>query len=316
MKKLVLSLLLAVLPLALFGASGTAIPGGNQAAPYIINKSGAYYLAANRVMTTKGQAAIQIDASDVTLDLNGYTLSYADIEGAGYGITVTTSNVEIRNGSVITVPYAAISASGGTGVRIIDVRLADTGGIRAFSYATLIERCHIIDSHGSAVNLGGWASVLKDCHIRYVQPYSASGLSYGVYVSTYCKAVGNHIGYTDGAAIYCAGSYAILQDNQVVEANKSKANDAAGILVFGSNVSLRGNTVHDAAGMGIKITEQASGCMVDNNLVCRTSKTGALAGAGIVSQHASTLLRGNLGSGNAGGLTAGNFVNGGGNQGN
>jgi hypothetical protein len=106
MKKLVLSILLTVLPLALFGASGTAIPGGNQAAPFVINKPGAYYLAANRVMTTKGQAvgAIQIDASDVTLDLNGYTLGYVDVDGSGSGILVNGSNVEIRNGSINTCP--------------------------------------------------------------------------------------------------------------------------------------------------------------------------------------------------------------------
>jgi hypothetical protein len=77
------SLLLAAVPPGLFAASGTAIPGGNQTAPFVIAKPGAYHLAANRVMTATGKPAIEITASDVTLDLNGSTLGYIDSTGAG-----------------------------------------------------------------------------------------------------------------------------------------------------------------------------------------------------------------------------------------
>ncbi|HEX2100217.1 MAG TPA: hypothetical protein VHF69_06130 [Candidatus Synoicihabitans sp.] len=78
MKNLILSCLLAVLPLSLFAASGTAIPGGNQNTPFVIDKPGAYYLAANRTMTKLNVwAAIEIKADNVTLDLNGFTLGLA-----------------------------------------------------------------------------------------------------------------------------------------------------------------------------------------------------------------------------------------------
>jgi hypothetical protein len=316
MKKFVLSILLAVLPLALFGASGTAIPGGNQAAPFIINKPGAYYLAANRVMTTKGGSAIEITASDVTLDLNGYTLSYVDSEGAGTGVTVTSSNVEIRNGSICTVPYNAIFTKTGAGIRIIDVRMADTGGITLNSEGSRVERCHIVDSRGFAVSLSGWGSVLTDCQIHYVQPFPGSTASYGVYVSTYCRVIGNDFDATNGPAIYCTGARAAINDNQVTRANLSKSSEAAGILVTSGNVSLRGNAVLETQGTGIHIAQNAIGCVVDHNVVNRTVTTGPLVGAGIVSQTPTTILRGNLGSSNGGGLIVGTFVDGGNNVGN
>lgn len=316
MKKLLLSLLFAVLPLSAFAASGTAIPGGSQSTPFVINKPGAYYLAANRVMTATGLNAIQIEAPDVTLDLNGFTLSFTNINGTGYGIMITSENVEIRNGSITTVPYGAIRSVGGAATRVIDVRVSDSAGIQLVSSASLVERCHIIDSRGQAVLLGGHGCTLKDSHIYYVEPFAGSSTSHGVYASTACKVVGNHFESTRGSAIYCPGSGALIADNHVYEANLGKSSSAAGILASGSHVRVRGNSVYGCLGAGITLTENSYGCVVENNVVGRTEAASPLVGSAIVSQVPSTILRGNMGMGNAGGLIAGNFIDGGNNVGN
>jgi hypothetical protein len=316
MKKLILSLILGILPLALFGASGTAIPGGNQAAPFIINKPGAYYLAANRVMTTKGGSAIEITASDVTLDLNGYTLSYADTQGSGTGIIVNGSSAEIMNGSISTVPSNAVFVPVGVaGVRIIDLRIADTRGIKTSGDSTLIERCHIIDSRAAAADLGGWQNVLKDCYIEIVQPTALNAGGYGVYASSAARVIGNYIGRTHGGGIFCTGPHSVVKDNQLVETNQGKTSDAAGIRVGANYVQVSGNTIQRAFGAGIKISSGV-GCIVERNVVFRTEIAGSAIGVGFDSQNGSTILRGNLGTGNAGGLTAGPFINGGDNLGN
>jgi hypothetical protein len=52
----------------------TTIPGGPTVAPFVISTSGNYYLAANRTFFGFGPAIV-INASEVTLDLNGRTLS-------------------------------------------------------------------------------------------------------------------------------------------------------------------------------------------------------------------------------------------------
>jgi hypothetical protein len=316
MKKIILSFLLAVLPIALLGASGTAIPGGNQAAPFIISKPGAYYLAANRVMTTKGGSAIQIDASDVTLDLNGFTLSYPDTEGAGTGIIVKGSSVEIANGSISTVPYNAIFVPNGpAGVRIIDLRIADTMGIKTYGSSTLIERCHIIDSRASAADLGGWQNTLKDCSIEVVQPNAANAGGYGVYASVGSRVIGNYIGRTYLGGIFCTGSHSVVKDNQLVDTNQGKSADSAGIRVVANYVHISGNTIQHAFGAGIRISS-GNGCIVERNVVCLTEAASPALGVAFVSQSVSTILRDNLGTGNAGGLTAGIFINGGDNFGN
>lgn len=59
-----------------------------------ISESGSYILGQNLMPHESG---INITASNVTLDLNGFTLQGL---GAGYGIQATGSNIRIRNGSI------------------------------------------------------------------------------------------------------------------------------------------------------------------------------------------------------------------------
>jgi hypothetical protein len=95
------------------------------------------------------------------------------------------------------VPFNAVYVSAGSaGVRIIDVRTADTGGIKTSGHATLIERCHIVDSHGSGVDMGGSENVLKDCHIKNVSHNIYNEAGSGVYASTSSRVTGNYIGRT------------------------------------------------------------------------------------------------------------------------
>jgi hypothetical protein len=313
MKKLVLSLLVAVLPLALFGASGTAIPGGNQATAFIINKPGAYYLAANRVMTTKAYGAIQINASDVTLDLNGFTLSFSDADGGtANGITTGGSNVEIRNGSITVTPHFAIKAYG-SGLRIIDVRMDDTEGIYSEAEAALVERCHVVDSRSCAIHMAGWGSIIKDCIIRNVIQKNGS-FGVGIRASSYGEVVGNSINYTASAGIECGGTGATVKNNRVLQANQAHLNWCGGILAFGAQMYISGNVIDRTAGQGIKVAYDS--CLIEGNVVKGTEKVGMFVGAGIVSDKATTIVRGNLGSRNPGGLVVGPHIDGGSNMSN
>lgn len=310
MKKLILSLVLTILPLALFGASGTAIPGGNQAAPYIINKPGAYYLAANRVMTTKAWAAIQVDASDVTLDLNGFTLSFSDADGdKGNGIVGYGANLEIRNGSITVTPAYAIRAYS-SGLRVIDVRIDDTQGIYSEAQAALVERCHILDSRRFAVFMNGKGNIVKDCVIRNVIRESGIG-GVGIQASIFGEVVGNSITYTAGAGIVCTGTGTMVKNNRIVEANQAHLDSGGGIVAWGTEMYISGNVIDSAAGQGIWIEDES--CLVDGNVIKGTEKVGMFVGAAIVSNKASTIVRGNLGSSNPGGLIVGPHIGGGGN---
>ncbi len=69
--------------------------GGNPAAGVSIGASGSYYLVSN-------VRQVYIDASDVSLDLNGFSvLTPNDEDGIGISSAAPRTNVTIRNGSVV-----------------------------------------------------------------------------------------------------------------------------------------------------------------------------------------------------------------------
>jgi len=86
-------------------------------APITISTSGSYYLAQN--ISAVGQNAIIIAASDVTLDLNGFSLIGDNTAGKN-GISVQGSIVDllIRNGSITSFGGNAINTLGALGVRV------------------------------------------------------------------------------------------------------------------------------------------------------------------------------------------------------
>lgn len=80
------------------------------ALPYEINASGSYYLTGPLFSATSG---ITVNASDVTIDLMGFTISGTNSTGhhgihvAG-GTDVELSNVVIRNGGITTFDYGIL----------------------------------------------------------------------------------------------------------------------------------------------------------------------------------------------------------------
>jgi len=308
MNKSLLSFLIAVLPLALFGATGTAIPGGQQATTFVINKPGAYYLAGDRVMTGQAYAAIEVQAPDVTLDLNGFSLSYS--EASGYsknGIVSSGSNVEIRNGSIHTAAGDAI-ISQGVGFRLIDVRISDTGGIGSHGADSLIERCHITDTRGNGIYLGGRGSVVRNCSVKN----STGDTGYGIWLGSHTTVVGCTIGQTEATGIYCYGSSCVVTGNNVYEANLGKTPGRCGIGAS-DNCVITENVVARCFANGIKL--DYANCLVEKNVINRTQAVSPMLGAGIVSNDGSTIVRGNVGTANAGPLAAGPYINAGDNVG-
>jgi parallel beta-helix repeat protein len=69
-------------------------------APTSISTPGSYVLTNDIVAT--GYFGLRISASDVTIDFNGYTLSYGGVQGFVDGISIdrSVSNIQIFNGTV------------------------------------------------------------------------------------------------------------------------------------------------------------------------------------------------------------------------
>jgi len=92
-----------------------------SSAGYVISQSGSYYVTTN-LTATSGQTGITVNADDVTIDLNGFTLTYNDGSGEGeQGIYQKNifRNLTVLNGSIIDWPEPVIA---GTACHIRNVR--------------------------------------------------------------------------------------------------------------------------------------------------------------------------------------------------
>jgi hypothetical protein len=85
--------------------------------PFTISQPGSYYLTSNLEFTAASGDAITVNASNVTIDLNGFTLSStAVVTGSGIFIGASVTGVAVTNGAIVgttTVNPAIPSSSPG-----------------------------------------------------------------------------------------------------------------------------------------------------------------------------------------------------------
>ena len=149
--------------------------------PFVINTAGSYYLTGN-LSGAIGQDGITVNADDVTIDLNGFTISGA----AGQGTAVRS--LQHRN---ITVKNGSMKSWGGGGVNLLlcdqsrieslrmrgclnsavfigsgsiarDCVVLDSGTF-TLGPTAMIERCSMSNVDGGLS--GGNGSVIKDCAV-------------------------------------------------------------------------------------------------------------------------------------------------------
>ncbi len=196
---------------------------------YALNSPGSYYLTSSFTAASNG---IVINANNVTLDLNGYTISSFTSPASGTAITITSgySNIQIRNGNIDgTTSYASgtfttggfldgITFSSTTlNVRIQDVTISQIGGNGIYCSATnaieqnvLIENCTV--STAAQRGISCFASVrnciVRDCGgtaISCSTVVGSSGRSYGTVSGASgisCGGALHSSGFTDGATGY------------------------------------------------------------------------------------------------------------------
>lgn len=118
--------------------SAGCFPGDASGAPIQITKPGSYILTSN-LSVNVNTTAILIQVDDVTLDLNGFTISgpvsctddrptNCNQSGIGIGVDAgSQTNVTIRNGVVRGMGSAGV-ATNGRGARITDLTVSENAG--------------------------------------------------------------------------------------------------------------------------------------------------------------------------------------------
>ena len=198
-----------------------------SSAPFTITNSGSYYLVSN--LTVSAGDAIIIESNNVTLDLNGFTISSTANPASGTAILLNNGrrHVTIFNGRIqggVTYVAGGGDQFNGPGffygiswtttdprnARVTDVSVSgcDQHGIHLGSdYSTVVDRCTVRTvgasgihagsvSHSTAVECGGVAILAQDAS----NCYGASTASYGLYATTAANSTG--ISVTGNGGLY------------------------------------------------------------------------------------------------------------------
>jgi hypothetical protein len=207
-------------------------PASPAAFPIVISASGSYFLTQN---ITAGAASngINITASNVTLDLNGFTLSGADAGADGISIN-GGSNVAISNGTVrdwTNVGVRDVTGSGGMRYERLTVISNNGGGIAAGANST-IKDCIATGNGGNGVAISqasgaAGSSLISGCVV------DGSVLD-GIQVEYNATVTGNTVSNSGVNGIHA------LQSGNVIDGNHLDGNAGKGIWIdLGSNVIIR-----------------------------------------------------------------------------
>ena len=207
-----------------------------SSAPFIISAAGSYYLTTN--LTVSAGNAITIGTNNVTLDLNGFTISSTESAPTGMGIQLGTGsgvkNIAILNGVIAGgVTNDSVGLFGGSGfgygitlsgasvnVRVTGVSVSGClyDGINLSSQnSTVVNSCTVNSvggagiraqsvSDSTALNCGGYgifASTAANCYGQSLG--SSAGLN--AETADNCRgSSSNGIGLSAGNANNCSGS--------------------------------------------------------------------------------------------------------------
>lgn len=228
--------------------AGSVTPGDAAGFPVTINQPGSYRLSSNLILPDANTNAIEITASNVTLDLNGFAIVGATVctgfpvsscapTGFGSGITTVDplglSGIAVHNGTVRGMGLRGIFLAGG-GHLVERVRAESNGGPGILAHGTM--------SHNTATING------------------AQGIS-GTGTISHNTVTGN-------------GAEGIFAQGAV--SHNTVRNNGAGIAAFtGSIISY--NTVVDNSGFGL-VLELSAGYTGN---VIRGNTAGTVSGSGV-----------------------------------
>jgi hypothetical protein len=251
-------------------------------APITISTSGSYYLTQN--ISATGQTAITITASEVTLDLNGFSLIGDNTAGKN-GITIqgAISDVAIRNGSITSFGGYGINGTGASGVRVENLSVRGQGFVGLLlGSRSLVVRC-VVQFNGAGISVD-FNSVVRECIVGNSAAYGIQTTGKGCTVAdctaqqngTYgiivengstllnCSAYGN-LGTTSSCGGIAAQSNCALI-NCSASSNTSTATPTptAGFgFDLGSNCVMTNCTAGNNTGDGVSFV---SNCLISGNI--------------------------------------------------
>ncbi len=228
--------------------AGGVTAGDTAGFPVLLTSAGSYRLTGNLVAPAS-KDAIYVSAADVTIDLNGFSVSGSGT-GAIYGVfIVVAANVEVRNGTIRGFPGNAINAVACSGCRVIDVRIRGNSHHGIYMGAnSLIRGCTASGNGGGGLYAGASSSFINNI----AHDNDLTGI----------RITGNDGGLIEGNVSYGNGVDGITANDfpnpssVTVRNNSSYSNTNHGIASQGGTVV--GNTTSGNGVDGIHISVSAA----------------------------------------------------------
>jgi len=208
--------------------------------PMIITKPGSYRLVGNLNVSSPNVTAISIDTDNVTIDLNGFTISgpgfqVGDIPAFGIvnAVTRTVNNVAVRNGTVQ-----------GFGL-----------GVHLPGNQNRVENIHIYNTaHGIFV---GRASIVSQCLVAYCYSEGINTDDGTLVLSNTIYSINGHGIMTSGDAPGPVGGVTLMGNNIRL--------CGTGIRAKGQGNRIEGNTITQCS-TGIDLSEGSANYFAKNLL--------------------------------------------------
>ncbi len=233
---------------------GNVTPGDAPGFPLTISQPGLYVLTGRLTVPDAMTTAIQITASNVTLDLNGFTISGPVIcSGTPLNCSASGSGVGIHAGSFET----GVAAPDHVKVMNGYVRGMGFHGVRLMGSGTVVEHVNSSSNGGPGIVTGG-DGIVTDCVVQK----NGSGSALIASIARGNAVTGNKV---NGIS---------LRDGGVATGNAVNFNGNTGISVRYGTVT--GNTVNNNGLKGIDATCPAvvTGNTLSGNLGGGLSMTG------------------------------------------
>ncbi|MCA9280735.1 MAG: right-handed parallel beta-helix repeat-containing protein [Phycisphaeraceae bacterium] len=269
---------------------------GDANSIYKITQPGSYYLTGN-VMGSVSHFGVEISASGVTLDLNGYEL--VGVPGSLDGVTVpggSLQNIIVRNGTVRGWGDHGVDLRA-ENVELASINASDNGagGIRLGDNSTARD-CRALNNSGIGITLGN-TNTLTDSVSRentalginansdnciITRCVTSNNQQGGISVGDACQVIACVAASNNGDGISATGVGALIADCTAM------LNLGIGIWIS-SDSRATNNISHDNTGVGIWV-DGSSNRIEDNQ--CTDNGTGFFVNA------AGNILRSNTCSGN------------------
>ncbi len=221
--------------------------------PITITAEGSYYLTTNIVAPAgHTDSGIIVNASNVTIDLNGFELAGVTGSVSGISVGVGSSNITVRNGTIRNWGSNGIDGVGNARMRIESVRAISNGGTGFFLDAGTVALNCTTFGNGSSGIVTSAHSLIRDCEASANGVFGFNAGSGSVVQG--CAANGNT---STGIKIFDAGTITTCS----VSASGINGTTTANIdgIVITKNCSVSGTTSNGNTGLGLRVSASGSG---------------------------------------------------------